>query len=137
MLVTGRDPHGSVQLWRVGRRRIAWRPRSAIRGLAHDDPMMFSPLPGRLVGQALEWIPALLATVVVWPWRACTGIWPVVAYTLGMADQSGYLYLATVGGRAAADTLALQWAADIGRHGRPQGVEPAEVVADRTDLTGL
>ncbi|MFC7242007.1 hypothetical protein ACFQO7_05880 [Catellatospora aurea] len=132
MVVTGRDPDGALQLWRVGRRRLAWRPRSA--SSASQEPGPFPDLPGRLVGQALEWVPALAATVVVWPWRRCAGRWPVVAYTLGMADQSGYHYHEVVHSRAAADALAARWAAEIRKYGRPQGREPDEVVPDRHRL---
>ncbi|WP_212844441.1 hypothetical protein [Catellatospora sp. IY07-71] len=134
MLVTGRDPDGAVQLWRVGRRRIAWRPRSAIIGLAHDEGDMFPTLPGRLAFQLLEWVPALAATAVVWPWRVHTGRWPVVAYTLGMADQAGYRYEEVVVGRAEADASARHWAEEIRRYGRPQSREPDETVPDRTHL---
>jgi hypothetical protein len=137
-----------VQLWRVGRRRIAWRPRlyeppdGAHLPLVAEDPpdpdeqaRRDGHLFDRMGGWPFAWIPVLLATLVVWPWRARTGRWPVVAYTLGMADQPGYRYETVVAGRAEADGLARRWAEEIRRYGRPQG-EPDEVMPDRTHLFG-
>jgi hypothetical protein len=67
----------------------------------------------------LNWVAALLATVVVWPLRAITRRWPVVAYVLYPYDGDSRRHLTGPLRRAEADALVRQWAEDIKRHGTP------------------
>ncbi len=61
---------------------------------------------------------ALVATAVVWPWRASTGRWPVVAYPTG-DDPDAVLHCVWVTGRAAANAQAQRWVEETRLHGRP------------------
>ncbi|MEV4533786.1 hypothetical protein AB0J82_08140 [Asanoa sp. NPDC049518] len=67
-----------------------------------------------IVWWLVMWLAALLATVAVWPWRAVSGRWLVVAYSTTGSDKSRRAH---VRGRAAADALAREWASEI--KGRP------------------
>ncbi|WP_433789288.1 hypothetical protein [Actinoplanes sp. CA-252034] len=68
----------------------------------------------------------LLATAVVWPFRALTGRWTVVAYELIDPDEKPVIRR-KVKGRKAADALAREWAAIIEREGAldlaPKGID--------------
>ncbi|MGW0214117.1 hypothetical protein ACWDXH_06980 [Micromonospora chokoriensis] len=136
MVAVWRDESGRLHAWRVGRRRLAWRPRFP-QGtwLAGGDggPFELLVLPFFVLivlGYLLIWLAALLATVVVWPYRAVSGLWPVVAYPLDSSpvatdDQRGdQPYRRQVTGRAAAVTLTRQWARDIEQHGHPEPAPP-------------
>lgn len=70
-------------MWRVGRRRLAWRPRSLTRFLeGADGPILAIVVLLAGVYLLLSWTGALLTTLAVWPSRAASGRWPVVAYIL-------------------------------------------------------
>ncbi|MEU4238382.1 hypothetical protein [Actinoplanes sp. NPDC026619] len=122
MVVLSRVESGQWVKWRVGRRRLAWRPGAGAPGtfsIPSDDL-------GLVIGVVvlsvvlLVWSAALLATAVVWPARVITGRWLVVAYVVDRHDDDPPPQRRQVRGRAAADVLARQWAADIKRTGRPQ-----------------
>ena len=106
--------------WRVGRRRLAWRPGvSALHllELAEGPLMLVVGIPAILWWLG-TWVLALLATVVVWPTRAVTDRWPVVAYQLDAKGDENAV-CRSVHGRSAADALVREWAQAIERHGRP------------------
>jgi hypothetical protein len=66
------------------------------------------------------WTAALVATVVVWPWRELRGTWPVVAYPITRgAAGAGQERLVTVRGKAAADALVKRWVDEIKGSGQP------------------
>lgn len=67
----------------------------------------------------LNWLGCLLVTVVVWPWRAMTGRWPVVAYPVGNGGPDDGFHRAYAQGRAAANALVEQWAEQIRQTGHP------------------
>jgi hypothetical protein len=120
MMVSGKSESGQWVMWRVGRRRLAWRPRSVARFLdGADGPfIVLAIIP--LTGYLLNWVGALLATVVVWPSRAISGDWPVVAYLLDPQDGDQKLQRAQVSGRVDADAMARRWVLDIKQRGQPQ-----------------
>jgi hypothetical protein len=119
------------RMWRVGRRRLALRPRYHGWIINADDGygilLVVNLIP--LAGYLLSWIAALAATAVAWPWRSLTGRWLVVAY---MPDPDGDdgLRRVQVKGRTNADALARQWLLDIKQHGEP-GAPPTRVAAAR------
>ncbi|MEU3457480.1 hypothetical protein ABZ671_28340 [Micromonospora sp. NPDC006766] len=119
MRVVARDESGEWTAWRVGRRRLAWRPRYAGWHLDADDEwgiaLALNLIP--LAGYLLNWAAALLVTTIVWPVRAAAGRWTVVAYPTTDDDRS---YRTTVRGRRAADALAHRWELEIKQYGRPQ-----------------
>jgi hypothetical protein len=122
VMVPGRTESGQWVRWRVGRRRLAWVPSMGVVQFMEfaDGPFFLVvavPVLALVVG---EWLGALLAMAVVWPARAISGRWPVVAYRLDH-DGDNELRIVRVEGRAAADSLVQQWAADIARQGRPGG----------------
>jgi hypothetical protein len=116
----------------VGRRRLAWRPRfpnpAFLDGWADSGPFEIIGIAILLVlaiGHLLNWLAALLATAVVWPYRALSGRWLVVAYPLssdlGEDDHGrGHPHQRRVNTHAAAMALTIQWASDIEQLGRPQ-----------------
>ncbi|SIN41230.1 hypothetical protein SAMN04489832_6686 [Micromonospora cremea] len=84
------------------------------------------------LGYLLNWLAALLATSVVWPYRAVSSRWPVVAYPLDSSlvardDQRGdRSHRRRVTGRAAALALTERWVRDIERQGHlEEGGRPA------------
>src|SRR3954464_15936812 len=95
-MVPGRSESGQWVRWRVGRRRLAWVPRMwAVRLMEFADGQMdlvvAAPVLALVLGEWLcpvlaaarrEWLRARVAMAVVWPARAFTGRWPVVAYRL-------------------------------------------------------
>jgi hypothetical protein len=121
MLATVRDATGTWRMWRVGRRRLAWRPHYHGWIVDADDGhgilLIVNLLP--LVGYLANWVAALAATAAAWPHRAFTGTWPVVAYMLDPDGGDG-LRRADVRGQREADELARQWVLDIKQHGQPQ-----------------
>lgn len=119
MVVLSRLESGTWVKWRVGRRRLAWRPGASVLRLLEfaQDPFTFFVLVPVLGWWLLSWIAALLATAVVWPVRAISGRWLVVAYMLG-GDEHEPRYR-WVRGRQAADLTVRQWRRDIEEHGRP------------------
>lgn len=143
VVVLRRNGSGQLCAWRVGRRRLAWRPRFPnLRGLegAGGGPFEIIALAILLVvgvGHALNWFAALLATVVAWPYRAISGRWPVVAYPIdpsgvNMGDEGDDRpHRRHVQGRQSALALARQWALDIEQHGRPQATCAGEGSAPR------
>ncbi|MFK4244606.1 hypothetical protein ACI2KV_17125 [Micromonospora chokoriensis] len=145
MVAVWRDESGHLRAWRVGRRRLAWRPRFPQAGwLAGGDGGPFELLTFSVflligLGYLLTWLAALLATVVVWPYRAVSGRWPVVAYPLDSSpvatdDQRGDRpYRQQVTGRAAGAALTRQWARDIEQHGHPERVAKRPDPAATTD----
>ncbi|MFI5491569.1 hypothetical protein [Actinoplanes sp. NPDC051859] len=118
MIVRCRDATGAWWRWRVGRRRLAWLPGPGALELLDFGQI---PVLGWLVALAaflwwlLMWCSALLVTLIVWPMRAATGRWTVVARRLDGDDLQARR---RVQGRAAADSLVAQWAAELERHGR-------------------
>ncbi|MEU4690530.1 hypothetical protein [Actinoplanes sp. NPDC023714] len=127
MRVITRAGNGEWVAWRVGRRRLAWQPQYGDRGGGGLD---LSGLQGEIGGVialaimgllllwwVMNWLLVLLATAVVWPWRAITGRWQVVAYVTDTGGRE--LESRWVRGRSAADELARQWATEIEQHGRP------------------
>jgi hypothetical protein len=70
-------------------------------------------------GYLLNWLAALLATTIAWSWRAMTGRWPVVAYTLDAVGEDKF-HRIVVEGCADADALARRWALDVKEHGQPR-----------------
>ncbi|MET7863127.1 hypothetical protein [Micromonospora taraxaci] len=132
MVAVWRDESGRLHAWRAGRRRLAWRPRfpqAAWLADGYIGPFELLVLPVFLLiglGYLVTWLAALLATVVVWPYRAVSGRWPVVAYPLDSSpvatdDQRGDRpYRQQVTGRAAGAALTQQWARTIERHGHPE-----------------
>ncbi|MEO3769137.1 hypothetical protein [Micromonospora sp. B9E7] len=131
MVAAWRDESGQLRTWRVGRRRLAWRPRfPQPEWLAGGDGGPFELLVVAVLlliglGYLLNWLAALLATSVVWPWRAISGRWPVVAYPLDSSlvatdDQRGDRpYQQRVTGRAAAMALTRQWVRNVEQQGHP------------------
>ena len=119
MRVVAKDESGNWAMWRVGRRRLAWRPD--YKGWAVDAidmtgiELVLNVIP--LAFYLLNWTAALLATTIVWPLRATIGKWPVVAYSITTGDKG---YRTYVQGRNDADVLAHRWALDIKQHGQPQ-----------------
>jgi hypothetical protein len=121
MLVPSRSESGQWVMWRVGRRRLAWRPRSVARFLDGADGPLFVAFAVPVVGWLLaNWVGALLATLVVWPARTVSGRWRVVAYLLDPPGGDDRLQRVHVRGRARAQAVAQQWVLDIKRQGRPQ-----------------
>ncbi|MFF4875103.1 hypothetical protein [Micromonospora sp. NPDC000668] len=129
MLAQWRDESGQLRAWRVGRRRLAWRPRfprpTALEG-ADGGPfeiIVFAIILVLSLGYLLNWFAALLATAVVWPYRAVSGRWLVVAYPLDPSlvatdDHRGdRSHRRAVTGRPAALALTEQWVRDIERQG--------------------
>lgn len=119
MRVIAKDEAGDWTMWRVGRRRLAWRPD--YKGWAVDAAdetgilLVLNVIP--LAFYLLNWAAALLATTIAWPLRATTGKWPVVAYAITTDDKGYRIYIQ---GRNDADALAHRWALDIMQHGQPQ-----------------
>ncbi|RAO51620.1 hypothetical protein LUPAC06_06305 [Micromonospora saelicesensis] len=138
MVALWRDESGHLRAWRVGRRRLAWRPRfpqrAALQG-ADGGPfeiIVFAIVLVLGLVHLLNWLAALLATSVVWPYRAVFGRWPVVAYPLDSSlvstdDEGGDRpHRRRVAGRAAAVALTQQWVRNIERQGHPEeGEQPA------------
>ncbi|MBM7489225.1 hypothetical protein JOD64_000447 [Micromonospora luteifusca] len=130
MLALWRDESGQLCAWRVGRRRLAWRPRFPRPPLEGADGGPFEIIVIAILavlglGHLLNWLAALLATSVVWPFRAISGRWPVVAYPLDPSlvatdDRDGDPpHRRRVAGRTAAVALTRQWVRDIERQGHP------------------
>lgn len=128
MVVSGQTGTGQWTVWRIGRRRLAWRPRLTVSGRA-VPPQTGLDLIDVTIGlllaafwvvyAAVNWTGALITTMIVWPWRAVAGRWPVVAYVLDPAG-SGLPSVRVDGlSRAAADELTRRWAADIKAGGGP------------------
>lgn len=119
-----KDESGRRVTWRVGRRRLAWRPRYQGWFLHEPDEfevlVVLNAIP--LAAYLLNWAGALLATAAVWPWRAVTGRWPVVAYPTTTGAKG---YRTHVRGRRAADALAQQWQIEITENGQPRTSTPA------------
>ncbi|MFG1867074.1 hypothetical protein [Micromonospora arborensis] len=130
MLALWRDESGQLCAWRVGRRRLAWRPRFPQPSLEGADGGPFEIIVVAILAvlglvYLLNWLAALLATSVVWPYRAISGRWRVVAYPLDPSlvatdDRGGDLpHRRRVVGRTAAVALTRQWVRDIERQGYP------------------
>jgi hypothetical protein len=68
---------------------------------------------------------ALLATPFVWPWRAATNRWPVIAYMLYPTDGDSRQRRSAPMPRTEADALVREWADHIKRYGEPPAQEPA------------
>ncbi|MDI6096996.1 hypothetical protein QLQ12_00045 [Actinoplanes sp. NEAU-A12] len=123
VLVTCRSEAGEWAMWRVGRRRLAWLPGNSRPPQGLDfftDCPITAPAVVILVFLclAVSWICCLLATMVVWPVRVLVARWLVVAYPVVGDGSPGFRR--RIRGRAEADALARQWAAEIEDHGRPQ-----------------
>ena len=130
VIVVCRSASGQWGRWRVGRRRLAWRPGSSASELLEyttDPNATFLDVPfllwfflltvAVLLWWLVTWAAALLATVVVWPMRHRSGKWPVVAYPMDGSSDDGPQFR-WVQGRAAADATARRWAADLKQDGR-------------------
>jgi len=110
-----RSRAGEWTLWRVGRHRLAWRPtrRAGLHpynpfGLREDE-----------TAEMFSWVGALLATIVVLPWRIVTNRWPVVAYVINPIDVEGQRRRTPSMPRAEAEALVRRWAGFIERYGEP------------------
>jgi hypothetical protein len=103
-------------MWRVGRHRLAWRPARR-RGLHPYRPLHYR-LQHRYeeAAEGASWLAAVLATIVVLPWRALSNRWPVVAYQLVPMDEPGRVVRSQALPHAAADELVRTWAAYIESH---------------------
>jgi hypothetical protein len=131
MLAQWRNESGQLRAWRVGCRRLAWRPRFPKLALEGADGGPFEIIVMAIllvvgIGHVLNWLAALLATAVVWPYRAISGRWSVVAYPLdpsdlGEDDQgSDRPHRRRVKDRQEAVALTRQWVRDIEQQGSPQ-----------------
>jgi hypothetical protein len=134
MKVLCRSQSGHWVKWRVGRRRMAFLggPTGATAfELGVDLEAWFLLLPV-LVWWLLKVTVLLVSTAVVWPFRALTGRWTVVAYELDDPTERPEIRR-RVKGRKAADALAREWAAVIERDGTLDptlaGVVPAPPAA--------
>jgi|tagenome__1003787_1003787.scaffolds.fasta_scaffold20868735_2 hypothetical protein len=103
-------------MWRVGRHRLAWRPARQC-GLHPYRPLHFRHRYEESA-EVASWLAAVLATIVVLPWRALSNRWPVVAYQLVPMDEPGRPVRSRPLPRAQADELVRTWAAYIERHAR-------------------
>ncbi|NMO52855.1 hypothetical protein HH310_16860 [Actinoplanes sp. TBRC 11911] len=110
-----RSRAGEWTLWRVGRHRLAWRPTRRA-GLHAYDPY---GLRADESAEMLSWAGALLATIVVLPWRIATNRWPVVAYVISPFDVEGQRRRTGPMPRAEAKALVRRWAAYIERYAEP------------------
>ncbi|SBT39053.1 hypothetical protein [Micromonospora narathiwatensis] len=123
MKVIARSADGSWDVWRVGRRRLAFIPRlpewmGALMGA--DDWLAIAGMVLVATILGVLWAAALLATAVVWPWRAVSGTWPVVAYPVtGGPPGGGHERAVRVRGRTDADLLVRRWGEEIKAHGAP------------------
>jgi hypothetical protein len=120
--VVARSTDGSWDLWRVGRRRLAFKPGVGwlVDVTAADGVLGVALGALALAVVVAVWTAAIVATVVVWPWRELSGNWPVVAYALtGGPAGEGHERLVTVRGKAAADALVKRWADEIKASGQP------------------
>ncbi|MEU9827031.1 hypothetical protein [Micromonospora chersina] len=115
MLVFTRAPTGEGILWRVGRQHLAWRP--VPRALWRAPGYSYRQGPEGL--DMLSSLGALLATPLVWPWRAVTNRWPVVAYALDAPDGNIHLRRTPPMRWAQAKMVAHAWAEHIERYGEP------------------
>ena len=108
-------------MWRVGRQRLAWRPRPLTRWIdtgIDELTAVVMALPVAL--WMLNWMTAMFATCAVLPYRAIVGRWPVIAYILDPADGNRRLHRACPRRRPEATALMHQWALDIKQHGQPE-----------------
>ncbi|WP_130332028.1 hypothetical protein [Micromonospora kangleipakensis] len=123
MLVFTRSPTGEWIPWRVGRQRLAWRPvlRAPWRTYMYQsDPFNpFNPVKRRETFDLLNVVGALLATLVVWPWRAVTNRWPVIAYVPDDPEGNLQMHRTAPMRRAQAKAVARDWAEHIRRYGEP------------------
>ncbi|WP_285551339.1 hypothetical protein [Actinoplanes regularis] len=120
MRVNARSATGEWRRWRIGRRRLAWRPSSTpleALGLLDLEVIGLILLLPFLAWWLATWIAALLATTVVWPMRAISGRWTVVAYDLDSSNDIEPVYC-SVPDRETADATVRRWVAEIQRHGR-------------------
>ncbi|GIF70968.1 hypothetical protein Asi02nite_04860 [Asanoa siamensis] len=117
----------------MGRRRLAWRPRfpqpAWLDGWSGShgpfEIILLAIILVLTIGHVLNWLAALLATAVVWPYRTVSGRWLVVAYPLeshpGVDDRgSDRPHQRRVNGHSAATALTHQWARDIEQFGGPR-----------------
>lgn len=113
-----RSPTGEWTPWRVGRQRLAWRP--VPRALWRAPGYRYDPFhPGRETFDMLNGLSALLATAVVWPWRAVTNRWPVIAYVPDAPDGNIQEHRTPPMRRAQAKAVVRDWAEHIKRYGEP------------------
>ena len=105
--------------WRVGRQRLAWRP--VLRAQWRDPAYSYHPAGPREAESQdlLSFAGAVLATLVVWPWRAVRNRWPVVAYLPDAADGDIRMHRAGPMPRAEARAVAREWVEHIKEHGAP------------------
>lgn len=108
MLVPVRAASGNYELWRVGRRRLAFRPYvTDLLDVSDGSDLSLFIILIQVVPIALVWCVALLFTVVVWPRRALTGNWLVVAYPTRSPGQARRQYTTST---AEAKALVAVWA---------------------------
>jgi hypothetical protein len=123
MKVVARSTDGSWDLWRVGRRRLAFIPgipEWIVELAGADDWPGVAGTALLVTTLAVVWTGTLLATAFVWPWRELKGHWPVVAYpTTGGPPGGQNEWCVTVKGKANADALASRWAEEIKARGEP------------------
>jgi hypothetical protein len=113
-------------MWRVGRHRLAWRP--VRRASLHEFSLFRDPARHDEPTEVLSWLVALLATIVVLPWRIATNRWPVIAYVIYPIGVESQLRRTAPMPRDQADEEARRWAAHIERYGElpPQPDEPSD-----------
>lgn len=124
VVVLGRLESGTWVRWRVGRRRLAWRPwGEPIRLLefAQEPFTLFVAVPV-LVWFLLAGIAFVVTGAVVWPVRALTGRWLVVARQLDGDEHEPRSAWAL--GRDVSNELIRRWCRDIEVHGRPVAAPP-------------
>jgi hypothetical protein len=144
MRVTGPDG----RRWRVGRRWLAWRPRtgesisrlvSASEGVEDDDggifvAMVILQLP-LIVLYLLNWAACLLATPFALLDRAIGGPWRVVAV---VPSRDGNLeYRGSAGSFEAAGHLADSVRVEIAGRGAPRSLTPLDVTLRGQTLAKL
>jgi hypothetical protein len=118
VLVMSRTPTGEWTMWRVGRLRLAWRPIMRAPWTPTTD---YDPMAKRTEQDVdlLNWLAVLLATPLVWPWRAVTNQWPVIAYTMYPTDGDSRQRRSAPMPRTEADALVREWADHIKQYGEP------------------
>jgi hypothetical protein len=106
-------------VWRVGRHCLAWRPIA--RAPWQAPGYEYNPFGPRTreTFDVVNWVVAMLATIVVWPYRFVTNRWPVIAYVVDPFDGDSRQHRTRALRRTEANALARQWAEQIKRDGRP------------------
>ncbi|MEV4538251.1 hypothetical protein AB0J82_31170 [Asanoa sp. NPDC049518] len=89
MLKQGRNKFGQLLVWRLGR-RLAWRPRLPAPDGGDGGPfeiIVLAILAVLVIAHLLNWLAALLATAVIWPYQTVTGRWLVIAHVVSSTSR--------------------------------------------------